>query len=295
MDPILLNTQLVFNGIAVGCIYGLVALGFVLIYKATEVVNFAQGELLMLGAFFAYTYIGILGMPYWLGALLAVASMAVLGGLLDSVVMRPVVGQPTFAYVMLTIGLGIIIRAVVTMIPGWGVETYSIDTPYANAVIKVAGLVISVDYFVIVITTCVLVAVLYGFFSFTRFGVAMQASSQNQLAAYYMGIPVKRVFSMIWGISASVAAIAGILLAPVDLIDSSMGFIGLKAFPAAVLGGFGSIPGALVGGVIIGVIESLSGFYLPPGFKDVAAFIVLLVVLIVRPEGLFGVSTKKRV
>ena len=295
MDPILLNTQLVFNGIAVGCIYGLVALGFVLIYKATEVVNFAQGELLMLGAFFAYTYIGILGMPYWLGSLLAVASMAVLGGLLDSVVMRPVVGQPTFAYVMLTIGLGIIIRAVVTMIPGWGVETYSIDTPYANAVIKVAGLVISVDYFVIVITTCVLVAVLYGFFSFTRFGVAMQASSQNQLAAYYMGIPVKRVFSMIWGISASVAAIAGILLAPVDLIDSSMGFIGLKAFPAAVLGGFGSIPGALVGGVIIGVIESLSGFYLPPGFKDVAAFIVLLVVLIVRPEGLFGVSTKKRV
>ncbi len=295
MDPILLNTQLVFNGIAVGCIYGLVALGFVLIYKATEVVNFAQGELLMLGAFFAYTYIGILGMPYWLGALLAVASMAVLGGLLDSVVMRPVVGQPTFAYVMLTIGLGIIIRAVVTMIPGWGVETYSIDTPYANAVIKVAGLVISVDYFVIVITTCVLVAVLYGFFSFTRFGVAMQASSQNQLAAYYLGIPVKRVFSMIWGISASVAAIAGILLAPVDLIDSSMGFIGLKAFPAAVLGGFGSIPGALVGGVIIGVIESLSGFYLPPGFKDVAAFIVLLVVLIVRPEGLFGVSTKKRV
>jgi branched-chain amino acid transport system permease protein len=110
-----------------------------------------------------------------------------------------------------------------------------------------------------------------------------------------MGVPVKRVFSMIWGISASVAAIAGILLAPVDLIDTSMGFIGLKAFPAAVLGGFGSIPGALVGGVIIGVIESLSGFYLPPGFKDIAAFIVLLVVLIVRPEGLFGVSTKKRV
>ena len=295
MDPILLNTQLIFNGIAGGCIYGLVALGFVLIYKATEVVNFAQGELLMLGAFFAYTYIGILGMPYWLGALLAVASMAVFGGLLDSLVMRPVVGQPTFAYVMLTIGLGSIIRAVATMVPGWGVETYSIDTPYANAVIKMAGLVISVDYLVIVIVTCVLVAVLYGFFSFTRIGVAMQASSQNQLAAYYMGVPVKRVFSMIWGISASVAAIAGILLAPVDLIDTSMGFIGLKAFPAAVLGGFGSIPGALVGGVIIGVIESLSGFYLPAGFKDIAAFIVLLVVLIVRPEGLFGTSTRKRV
>ncbi len=295
MEPVLLNTQLVFNGVAVGCIYGLVALGFVLIYKATEVVNFAQGELLMLGAFFAYTYIGILGLPYWLGALLAIASMAIFGGLLDRVVMRPVIGQPTFAYVMLTIGLGIIIRAVATMIPGWGVETYSIDTPYSNAVINVVGLVISVEYLFIVITTCLLVAVLYVFFSFTRLGVAMQASSQNQLAAYYMGIPVKSMFSMIWGISASVAAIAGILLAPVSLIDTSMGFIGLKAFPAAVLGGFGSIPGALVGGVIIGVIESLSGFYLPAGFKDIAAFLVLLVVLIVRPEGLFGTSTRKRV
>ncbi|SVD22690.1 uncharacterized protein METZ01_LOCUS375544, partial [marine metagenome] len=223
------------------------------------------------------------------------ASMAIFGGLLDRVVMRPVVGQPTFAYVMLTIGLGIIIRAVASMIPGWGVETYSIDTPYSNAVINVAGLVISVEYLFIVIVTCLLVAVLYGFFSFTRLGVAMQASSQNQLAAYYMGIPVKSMFSMIWGISASVAAIAGILLAPVSLIDTSMGFIGLKAFPAAVLGGFGSIPGALVGGVIIGVIESLSGFYLPAGFKDIAAFLVLLVVLIVRPEGLFGTSTRKRV
>ena len=107
MEPVLLNTQLVFNGVAVGCSYGLVALGFVLIYKATEVVNFAQGELLMLGAFFAYTYIGILGLPYWLGALLAIASMAIFGGLLDRVVMRPVIGQPTFAYVMLTIGLGL--------------------------------------------------------------------------------------------------------------------------------------------------------------------------------------------
>ena len=218
MEPVLLNTQLVFNGVAVGCIYGLVALGFVLIYKATEVVNFAQGELLMLGAFFAYTYIGILGLPYWLGAVLAIASMAIFGGLLDRVVMRPVIGQPTFAYVMLTIGLGIIIRAVATMIPGGGVETYSIDTPYSNAVINVVGLVISVEYLFIVITTCLLVAVLYVFFSFTRLGVAMQASSQNQLAAYYMGIPVKSMFSMIWGISASAVSYTHLTLPTSDLV-----------------------------------------------------------------------------
>lgn len=295
MDSGSVIAQLAFSGIAVGCIYGLVALGFVLIYKATEVVNFAQGELLMLGAFFAYTYIGIFELPYWLGAVLAIVTMIGFGALLDRVVMRPVVGQPTFALVMLTIGLGFIIRAVVSMIPGWGVETYSIDTPYSNQVVELVGVAVSMEHIAIIVATLVLVVVLYSFFAFTKLGVAMQASSQNQLAAYYMGIPVKTIFSMIWGISAGVAAIAGILLAPIDLIDTSMGLIGLKAFPAAMLGGFTSIPGALIGGIIIGVIEQYSGFYLPEGFKDVAAFIVLLAVLVLRPQGLFGVSTRKRV
>ena len=287
--------QLVINGAAVGCIYGLVALGFVLIYKATEVVNFAQGDLMMLGAFLAYTFIGILGLPYWLGAILAVAGMAVIGGLIDRVVMRPVVGQPVFALVMLTIGLGFVARSVASMIPGWGVDTYSIDTPFSLKVVTLGRLVISQEHLSIIVATVALVAVLYVFFRFTTLGVAMQATSQNQLAAYYVGIPVKNVFSMIWGISAAVAAVAGILFAPIDLIDTSMGFIGLKAFPAAVLGGFGSVPGAMVGGLIIGVIESLAGFYLPEGFKDVAAYVVLLLVLIVRPEGIFGTSTRKRV
>jgi branched-chain amino acid transport system permease protein len=126
-------------------------------------------------------------------------------------------------------------------------------------------------------------------------GVAMQATSQNMLAAYYMGIPVKTVFSLIWAISAGVACFAGILLAPIAFIHSNLGFLGLKAFPAAVLGGFGSIPGALVGGVIIGVIENLAGFYLPQGWKDVAAYIVLLAVLMLKPEGLFGLKMRKKV
>jgi len=140
-----------------------------------------------------------------------------------------------------------------------------------------------------------LCAVLYAFFTHTRLGIAMQAASQNQLAAYYMGIPVKRVFSLIWAISAGVAAIAGVLLAPVSLIDTNLGFIALKAFAAAVLGGFGSIPGALAGGLTIGLIELFAGTYLAPGFKDVAAYIVLLVVLVVRPQGMFGMIGRKRV
>jgi len=140
-----------------------------------------------------------------------------------------------------------------------------------------------------------LCGVLYLFFSKTRLGVAMQASSQNQLAAYYMGIPVRTVFSLIWAISAGVAAAAGILLSPVSMIDVSMGFLGIKAFAAAVIGGFGSIPGSVIGGVIVGIVEQLSGYYLPAGFQEVTANVVLLITLIVRPQGLFAELMGKRV
>jgi branched-chain amino acid transport system permease protein len=155
--------------------------------------------------------------------------------------------------------------------------------------------VLAVEQLAVIAMTAALCAVLYLFFRFAKLGVAMQATSQNQLAAYYMGIPVRRVNMLIWGLSAAVAAFGGILLAPVAFVHSNMGFIGLKAFPAAVLGGFGSVPGAIVGGLIIGVVEALAGFYLPEGFKDIAAYIVVLVVLMVRPHGLFGGAGRKKV
>ncbi len=295
MDALAQFAQQVVSGTAIGCVYGLVALGFVLIYKATEVVNFAQGELMMLGAFLAFTFIVIFGLNFWVGALLAIILCAGFGGLLDRVVMRPMVGQPVFAIVMVTIGIGFLMRSVASMIPGWGVDTHLIETPFYNKVVNFGALVISQDHMAVIIMTAVLSLVLFGFFRYTRLGVAMQASSQNQLAAYYMGIPVKSVFSMIWAISAGVAAFAGLLLAPIAFVHVNMGFIGIKAFPAAVLGGFGSIPGALIGGLIIGIVEALAGFYLPEGFKDVAAYVVLLAVLVIRPEGLFGESMRKKV
>jgi branched-chain amino acid transport system permease protein len=170
-----------------------------------------------------------------------------------------------------------------------------LPTPWSAHTTRIGGVTVSHEYISIIAGTVILCAGLYAFFSYTKMGVAMQAASQNQLAAYYMGIPVKRMFSLIWAISAGVAAIAGVLLAPVSLVDINLGFIGLKAFAAAVLGGFGSIPGALVGGVTIGVIELLSGAYLPQGFKDVAAYVVLLVVLAVRPQGMFGAVGRKKV
>jgi branched-chain amino acid transport system permease protein len=282
-------------GVAQGCVYALVALGFVLIYKATETVNFAQGDVMMLGAFFALTASVMMGWPYWATILFAVAVMAVVGMLTERLVLRPVLGHPQFTVVMITIGVGYVIRGVVTMVPGWGTDTYQIPTPYVDDVWKVGGVILPVQQLMVIVLTAGLCAALYLFFRFTRVGVAMQATSQNQLAAYYMGIPVRRVNMLIWGISAGVAAFAGILLAPATFVHSNMGFIGLKAFPAAVVGGFGSVPGSIVGGLIIGVVEALAGFYLAEGFKDVAAYVVVLIVLLVWPSGIFGETVRKKV
>ena len=285
--------QLVVSGAASGCIYGLIAFGFVLIYKATEMVNFAQGELMMLGAFVAYTLITLLGLNYWIGAVLTVAIIAGFGFLLDVVVLRRVIGQQQFSVVMLTFGLASIFRAAAGMT--WGYDPLGFVTPFTNRIVRVEGVVFAQSNLAIIAGTILLCTVLYLFFSRTRLGVAMQAASQNQLAAYYMGIPVRTVFSLVWAISAGVAAVAAVLVAPVTMVDVNMGLIGMNAFAGAVLGGFGSIPGALIGGVIVGIVEHLAGYYLPAGFQAVSANIVLLAVLIVYPQGLFGALARKRV
>jgi len=295
--------QLALSGIAQGCIYGLIALGFVLIYKATETVSFAQGELMMLGAFFGLAAMTTMGFPFWVAVLSAIAAMALFGLLLETVVIRPILGQPAFSIVMLTIGIGYVARGLITMIPGIGTETHTLPVPYKDQVWRIGaplgggdgGLVLNVEQMVVIAATALLCALLYAVFKYSKVGIAMQAASQNQLAAYYMGIPVKRLNSLVWGLAAAVAAVAGLLLAPITFVHANMGFIGLKAFPAAVVGGFGSLPGAIVGGLIIGVVESLSGFYLPEGFKDIAAYIVVLVMLVVLPNGLFGEKLRKKV
>jgi len=287
--------QLTIAGVAIGCIYALIALGFVLIYKATEVVNFAQGDVMMLGAFVAFTFAGLWQLPFWLAVILAIGTLAIVGALFDRVLLRPIIGQPTFAAVMVTLGAGFVMRGVASMIPGWGTDTHALKAPYSDIVLRVGGLSVLSDHIAIIVLTAMLCVLLYLFFKRTTVGIAMQASSQNQLAAYYMGIPVRRINTLIWGISAGVAAFAAVLLAPITFVHTNMGFIGLKAFPAAVVGGFGSIPGAIVGGLIIGLVEAYAGFYLPEGFKDVAAYIVVLAVLMVRPSGIFAEMRRKKV
>ncbi|MBP6777356.1 MAG: branched-chain amino acid ABC transporter permease [Piscinibacter sp.] len=287
--------QIIISGIAQGCIYGLIALGFVLIYKATETVSFAQGDLMMVGAFIGLACMTFLGLPFWLAVPASILGMALLGFGTERLVIRPILGEPAFSIVMLTVGIGYVARGLITMIPGIGTETHALPVPYKDVTYHVAGLVLAAEQLVVIGATALLCGLLYGLFRYTRVGVAMQAASQNQIAAYYMGIPVKRLNSMVWALAAMVAAVAGLLLAPITFVHANMGFVGLKAFPAAVVGGFGSLPGAIVGGLVIGVVESTAGFYLPEGFKDIAAYVVVLIMLVVRPNGLFGEKLRKKV
>lgn len=287
--------QVILSGLALGCIYALIALGFVLIYKATETVNFAQGEMMMLGAFCAVVLVAWLDLPVWAAALIAIVGMTGFGMLLERAAIRPILGQPQFASVMLTIGLGYILRGGVTMLPDIGTRTNALALPWQGRVWQLGGVVISAEQVAIIAVTMMLCAALFALFRFTRLGIAMQATSQNQIAAYYMGIPVKRLNGLVWGLSLGVATLAGVLLAPITFVHANMGFIALKAFPAAIVGGFGSLPGAILGGLVIGLVEALAGFYLPEGWKDVAPYVAVLIMLIVRPTGLLGENLGKKV
>jgi branched-chain amino acid transport system permease protein len=285
--------QLTVNGIAVGAIYALVALGMVLIYKATEVLNFAHGDLLVLSAFAAWGLITLWQLPFWLVLLLVVAGVSVFAYALDALVIRRIAGQPQFAGVMLTIALAFMIRGAISMV--FGPESRSYATPWSNQHTAIAGVAFAQLQLVILVVALLVTLFLFLFFRFTRLGIAMQAASQNQLAAYLNGVRVKRLNSLVWALGGVTAAFAGVLLAPITLVDINLWFVTLKALSALVLGGFGSIPGAILGGLLIGLIEQYAGVYLPDGSKEIAAYLVLIVMLVLRPNGLLGQAHGKRV
>ena len=288
--------QLLISGISQGCVYGLIALGFVLIYKATEMVNFAQGDLMMLGAFIAFGFINVLGWPFLWGFLATLAVMGVVGVTLERLLLRPMIGEPPFAVLMLTIGLGFILRAVAGAI--WGYEDKTLSTPYGGGVARWGEISVGNENIAVVLGTLVLCVLVFVFFRKTRVGIAMQAASQNQLAAYYVGIPVKWIFALVWAMSAMISATAGILVAPLSLINPIMGFVGIKAFAAAIVGGFGSLPGAFLAGLMIGIVEQFAKHGLPSGlegFSETTAYVILLIMLFIRPEGIFATMQRKKV
>ena len=311
--PIFSNTessmqilQLLISGISLGCVYGLIALGFVLIYRTTEMVNFAQGDLMMLGAFISYSFIELAGLPFSVGLLGTILAMALVGLVLERLVLRPMIGEPLFAVLMITIGIGLILRTVAVAV--WGAETRTIETPMSGGVLRFGGpngilsgggtdgtFSIGHENLALIGGTALCCAALFLFLRFTRVGIAMQASSQNQKAAYLVGIPVGRMVALAWALAAAIAGVAGILVAPISLIEPSMGFIGIKAFAAAIVGGFGSLAGAMAGGLLIGVVEQLAGLYLPPSLAGISGYGLLLVILLVRPEGLFPTLQAKKV
>jgi len=265
----------------------------VLIYKATEVLNFAHGDLLVVSAFSAWGLIAVAGLPFWLALLLVVLGVSALSYLLDAFVIRRIAGQPQFAGVMLTIALAFMMRGIVSMVAGPEARNYS--TPFTGQHSTVAGIAIGHLQLVILGITLAVTVTFFLFFRHTRLGVAMQAASQNQLAAYLNGIRVKRVNSLVWALAGACAAVAGVLLAPITLVDLTLWFVTLKALAALMLGGFGSVPGAIVGGLLIGLIEQYAGVYLPDGSKDIAAYLVLIAVLVVKPTGLLGEAHGRRV
>ncbi len=255
--------------------------------------NFAQGDMMMLGAYVAFTYINLMGLPFFWGLIATILTMAFIGVLIERAILRPMIGEPPFAVLMITIGLGFILRALAGAV--WGSDTKTISNPFAGGVARLGEVSIGFENLAIIFGTAILCVVLYLFFRYTRLGIAMQAASQNQLAAYYVGIPVKRIYSMVWAMSAAIAAVAGVLVAPVSLVEPVMGFIGIKAFAAAVVGGFGSLPGAIVGGLIVGVVEQFAGLYLPTGFSDTSAYVILILMLFIRPQGIFATMQQKKV
>jgi branched-chain amino acid transport system permease protein len=285
--------QQLLSGMAVGSIYALIAIGFTIIYKATDVINFAQGDLMVWGCFISLTMVTSLGMPLWISFPITLFFMALLGIIIQALAIRHLVGKHVFSIVMATIGLSFVLRNLAGII--WTYDTFSFPSVFPSRQFSLGMVTISSTHLGIIAASFCLMALLYGFFKLTSIGLAMQATQQNQFGASIVGISVKRIFSMTWALGAVLGAIAGILIAPTQFLDVNLGYLGLKAFPAAVLGGFGSIPGAIVGGLIIGISENLAGTFMATWVKDIFAYIILLVILMIRPQGIFGIQEKKRV
>src|SRR5512133_659951 len=280
--------QLVMNGLVVGSIYALVALGFVIIYKSSAILNFAQGEFLMIGAYVCLALMVGTRVPFWAAFLLTLGFSVVLGLALERIVLRPMIGEPVISVIMLTLGLSSVLRAIVQGV--WGTDTIPFPQVFPPEPIHLGPFPISQGYMWSVLCVAVLLAAFALFFKYSRDGVAMRATAFSQQVALSMGISVRRIFALSWSIAAVVSAVGGVPLGGVrGGVDGSLSVFGLKVIPVVILGGLDSVMGAIVGGLLIGVLENLSGGYLDPifggGVKEVAPCVALVLILMVKPYG----------
>ena len=286
-------TSQVVSGLATGCVYALIALGFVLIFKATDVVNFAQGEFVMASGFMSYTLLIGLGFPYGLVLVATIVLSGLMGVVLERVVVRPIMDAPIFSIVIATIGASIVLRSSAGIV--YGYDVLPLPTIFSKDPVRVGFVRFTAMDVGVIGSSLVIMVGLYLFFKLTKTGMAMRATAQSQTAARLMGVSVTRIFALTWAISAAIGGVAGVLIAPIIYLDPNLGFIGVKAFAGAILGGFGSIPGAIVGGMLLGVIENLSGYFFNAGIKQVSTYILLILVLVIRPSGFFGAAPIRKV
>ena len=291
--------QLVISGLVVGSIYSAVALGFVIIYKSTRVVNFAQGEFLMVGAYVCYAFLVQMRVPFWAALLLTILFGMVLALLIERLILRPMIGEPIISIIMVTIGLSLVLRSAVAVAWGTDIRVYE-PKLFPQEMITLFGVPVSLEFVWCFVLSVVLLAVFSVFFKYSKAGVAMRATAFNQQVAQSMGISVKHIFALSWVISAVVSGIGGVLIGNINGINNSLFHFGLKVFPATILGGLDSILGAALGGIIIGVLENLSDglckTYLDlSGVKEVAPYVILVIILMIKPYGLFGTREIERV
>lgn len=288
-------TQLVVNGIAMGSLYALIALALVLVYKTTKVINFAQSSLTMAATFAAYVWMTSLGRSLAEAALVAIVAGAALGALVEFALLRRAEEPTLLGLIIMTLGIEMFLNAALGMAVGTDTKAFPAVVP-DDQVVEFGSVVVSKLNLLIIAVSLSLMAALFAFFRWTTVGVAMMAVSQNPTAARVMGIRVRRIHLLAWALSSALGAITGVLIAPIVLLDPNMMLSPLmKAFAAAVLGGMTSLPGAALGGWILGIVENLVGGYGSAQYKSTVAFAVIILVLILRPEGLLGRPRKKKV
>ncbi len=288
---------LLVSGVSIGLMYSLIALGFVLVYKATDAINFAQGEFVMLAGFFTTTALSVKGMPVLAAIVFAIVAMVLLSFALERAVLRPLLGRPVVAVIMATIGLAAILRGLppITI----GAQTKNIPLPVPDTPFAIGPASVPPIQIVGVVVSLLFLAGFTWFFMKSRMGVAMRAIADNQQVAMAMGINVERYFAIAWAMAGVVSALGGIIWGSMLGVDTQLALVGLKVFPVVILGGLDSIIGAVVGGLIVGIVESMAAGYLDPlvggGTKDFAPYVLMIVMLMFKPYGMFGKRKIERI